>query len=374
MITDHSVRQRTSSTEEVVNFLPGPVKIGPSVHAAFARTAISHRSAAFDRDLGRCRARLCELTGARRVALLVGSGTLANDLVAGQIKRLKAPGIVLGNGEFGRRLADHAARLRLNFEHLTADWGQPLPYDELLTRLRVNASIGWLWAVHCETSTGVLNDLEALKDLARRHELRLAMDCISSIGAVPVDLNGVHLASGVSGKALASFPGLCMVFHDKDVTGDPTLPRYLDLSAHASVNGVPFTMSSNLVSALAAALERFETNDGNASLSVAAVHRRKIELASQVRRELTALGYRTIAPEEIGSPAVISFVPPAGIESMQLGEYLESRGVLLSYRSRYLIESNVLQVCLMSEHAAADIAALIDCLVTYHADTNSNSR
>jgi len=355
----------TSTGESPVNFLPGPVKISPSVQAALARAAVSHRSAGFGRDLQRCKSMLCELTGARRVAVLVGSGTLANDVVAGQIRRLGTRGIVLGNGEFGERLADHAARMGLEFDFVTADWGRPLPYDEIERRLRVESEIGWLWAVHCETSTGVLNDLEALKRHARLYVVKLAMDCISSIGAVPVDLDGVYLASGVSGKALASFAGLCMVFHHGDVTGEPTLPRYLDLSAHATADGVPFTSSSNLVDALATALERFETAGGNPSLSVAAVHRRKIDLARMVRRELQALGYRPISPEDVASPAVISFLPPPGIESMHLGEYLDHHGVLLSYRSGYLVEHNVLQVCLMSEHTEPDVTTLVDWLRAY---------
>ena len=82
---------------------------------------------------------------------------------------------------------------------------------------------------------------------------------MSAIGAVPVDLDGVLLASGASGKALGAFPGLSMVFYAGNVRPEPArLPRYLDLGYYAQKDGVPFTHSSNLVAALDAALARFD--------------------------------------------------------------------------------------------------------------------
>ncbi len=52
---------------------------------------------------------------------------------------------------------------------------------------------GWLWMAHCETSTGTLNDLDALRDAARTLGADIVLDCVSSIGNVSVDLQGVGL-------------------------------------------------------------------------------------------------------------------------------------------------------------------------------------
>src|SRR6185436_18221205 len=98
---------------------------------------------------------------------------------------------------------------------------------------------------------GMLNDLAVLKSFARQQRLDLCLDCVSAVGAVPLDLSGVHLASGASGKALASYPGLSFVFYNHDIAPEPDrLPRYLDLGYYAQKNGVPFTHSSNLLAAL----------------------------------------------------------------------------------------------------------------------------
>ena len=115
----------------------------------------------------------------------------------------------------------------------------------------------WLWCAHCETSSGVLQDIDRLKALCSEFQVKLCLDCISSIGTMPVDLTGVYLASCASGKGLRAYPGCSMVFYHHDLpVGNQCLPRYLDLGLYTGCGGVPFTHSSNLVTALHASLQR----------------------------------------------------------------------------------------------------------------------
>lgn len=334
----------------LVSFLPGPVAVHAGVHEAFTRPAVSHRAASFLEEIRGVRRRLCELAGARHVQILLGSGTLANDAVAAQLSlRQGQRGIVLTNGEFGDRLAEQARRFGLEHSVLEAGWGEALPYE----RARRALSAGrfhWLWAVHCETSTGVLNDLERLKSLAREGGVGLCLDAISSLGTVPVDLDGVDLASGVSGKGLASYAGLSFVFHQAPIEPSPSLPRYLDLGLYAQSPGTPFTASSNLLQALSASLDR------------ATAVRRRAELARRLRPRLEALGFTVLAPLALASPAVLSLLPPPPWRAFALGEALDERGFLLSYRSDYLERRNLIQVCLMGEHSLREGEAFLDAL------------
>ena len=96
-----------------VNFLPGPVTVRREVRRAFEQAPESHRADAFTRDFQAAKQVLCELVHARYVELFLGSGTLANDVVAGQLLLEGKPGLVLTNGEFGERLVDHARRFGL---------------------------------------------------------------------------------------------------------------------------------------------------------------------------------------------------------------------------------------------------------------------
>ena len=172
---------------------------------------VSHRSLEFKRDFNAVRDQLCNFTGSTNVEIFMGSGSLANDVLASQLSLEKSKGLILSNGEFGERLIDHAQRSGLEFELIKFPWGEPFDYQEV-ENLVDSPEIKWLWFVHSETSAGVLNDLGLLSQLCNRVGARLCVDCVSSLGLVPVDLSGVYLASGVSGKGLASYPGLSFVF------------------------------------------------------------------------------------------------------------------------------------------------------------------
>ncbi|MCX7626528.1 MAG: aminotransferase class V-fold PLP-dependent enzyme [Candidatus Sumerlaeaceae bacterium] len=334
----------------VANFLPGPVNIHPDVQAAFSRAPVSHRGEEFMREFQGVKRQLCRLANAQHVEIFVGSGTLANDVVGAQLKLLNKPGLVLANGEFGWRLADAASRFGLAFEVYEAPYGQPFDYEALRARLDRSHGLGWVWGVHCETSTGILNNLPLLAQLCNERSIRLAMDCISSFGIVPLDMSGLYLASAVSGKGLSSLPGLSMVFYNHKVSPATTLPRYLDLGYYASKHGVPFTHSSNLIRALKAALDRFEANPPFAQ---------RAEISAWARARLRDAGLEVLAPEQHAAPAVITLVLPRTLSSYKVGRELEEAGFLLSYMSEYLLERNWIQICFMGECSRESLDELL---------------
>lgn len=334
-----------------INLLPGPVALSGMVRHAFIQAPVSHRANRFIEDVQAVRSRLCELTGSNYVQLMLGSGTLANEVVCAQIARLEAPGMVVSNGEFGERLADQARRSWLTHEHLCLPWGHSLNIEKLDRLLDRHPEVRWLWTTHCETSTSALNDLEGLKQLCASRDIRLALDAISTVGVVPVDLSGVWMASCASGKGLASYPGLAIVFHQDAVDPAPEkLPRYLDLGLYASGDGVPFTQSSNLVYALKASLDHTDWEEKFV---------RTRRLYERTRARLAELGATFKMPAEHSSPAVITLPMRDGINSLAVADRLEAAGFLLSCRSAYLSTRNWLQVCLMGELSDSDIGSFL---------------
>jgi aspartate aminotransferase-like enzyme len=209
----------------------------------------------------------------------------------------------------------------------------------------------------------VLNDLAALaaitQERSQERGVALCLDGISSIGNVPVDLSGVHLATGVSGKGLASVPGLALVFHAEPIEPAPHLPHYLDLGSYARAESVPFTTSTNLVLALAASLARTARKDGFAG---------RRALAAWVRPRLEELGYAVMAPEAIAAPMVLTLLPPPGAPALALGDALAEREIWVSYRSGYLMERNLLQICLMGEHHRGELEELVKVLAALGTD------
>jgi aspartate aminotransferase-like enzyme len=337
-----------------VNFLPGPVTVRREVRRAFEQAPESHRAEAFRRDFDASRRILCELAGAEQVQLLMGSGTLANDAIGGQLSLEGRPGLILSNGEFGERLVDQARRFGLDFESLQFPWGEALDLAAVRARFEQGRAPGWLWCVHCETSTGALNDLEALKALCAGYRVKLCLDGISSIGTMPVDLRGVFLASCASGKGLRAYPGLSMVFHHHPIASAcDRLPRYLDLGYYAAQQGVPFTISSNLLHALHAAVKRVAWQERFAHLT---------QLSTWLRQELKALGFELIGSSTVTSPAIVTIALSPQLNSIAIGNLLQESGYLLSCHSEYLRRRNWIQICLMGECAKDKLVSLLNVL------------
>ncbi|HEV3263867.1 MAG TPA: aminotransferase class V-fold PLP-dependent enzyme, partial [Gemmataceae bacterium] len=172
----------TTPSREVC-LLPGPVTVAPAVQQAYQQPPIYHRGEEFITLFRKVRQTLGDLTGGRDVALLNGSGTLANEAVAALLAALpsKGRGLLLVNGEFSQRLALQAIRFGLTPRLLAWPWGQPWDLHEVAAALDEEPPGSWVWGVHQESSTGVLNDLPGLVRTARSRGIRVCVDCISSL-------------------------------------------------------------------------------------------------------------------------------------------------------------------------------------------------
>lgn len=337
-----------------VNFLPGPVAVRREVRRAFEQAPESHRSGAFMKDFRAARQILTDLVKTKNVELFLGSGTLANDVIGAQLSLESKPGIVIASGEFGHRLVDQAKRFQLKFQTLEFEWGKPFDFGAIRKALESSPAPGWLWCTHCETSTSVLNDIDLLKALCAEFQVKLCLDCISSIGTLPVDLTGVYLASCSSGKGLRSYPGVSMVFHHHDVEPQPErLPRYLDLGYYAQQQGIPFTFSSNLLHALHAAIKHADWENRFQSIRT---------LSTFLRGRLVELGFKLVGSETATSPAVLTIALPPELSSVKVAEALQESGYLLSYNSEYLRAKNWIQICLMGECAQDKAVAMLNAL------------
>lgn len=339
-------QRRLARQEPALLLLPGPVEPSSPVRDALVRRAVSHRSGEFVETFERVRVKLAWLTESRGVGLFNGSGTLANDIVAAVLARGRTgqgSGLILVNGEFGRRLCGQASRFGLKFRTLEWSWGQAWDVGRIEEALRARPA--WVWAVHLETSTGVLNDLTALVRLAGRYKVPVCVDCISSLGAVPLDLHGVHLATATSGKSLGSYAGVAMVFASPEalVGADARrLPAYLDLPEAVAATGPRFTFPSGPLYALEAALAHYE-GDGQAELRYE--HHRT--MGGFVREQLRSLAVEPLAAEGCAAPVCTTFAPPRGESASEFLERCRTWGFELAGESAYLAARGWVQIATM---------------------------
>ena len=340
-----------------INLLPGPVQIAPQVEAAFHIPPISHRCEAFISLFGHARERLSCLMAGLPVAVFPGAGTLANDVVAANLKAIfgNRRGLVLSNGEFGDRIALQAAAAHLDFEQLSFRWGSSWHMPDL--RQALDRRPAWVWAVHLETSTGVLNPLDLLLSLAPQAGASVAVDCVSSLGAVPLgDPTGsLLMASGVSGKSLGSYAGLAFVALSdaaKRSLRDSRLPACFNVLRMLESVGPVSTVSSPLLGALASALDRSYSSASATSAHFA----RAAALGGLVRQGLRSLGIHTVASEDHAAPNITTFNLP-GPDFVE--DCLRS-GFQIAHESSYLIRRGWAQIATMGDVESTSVANLFD--------------
>lgn len=350
---------------EPLSLLPGPVPIAAAVTEAFHRPPIYHRSAEFIERFEGVRRSLAALTGSKSAAVLVGSGTLSNEVVAATISRAPGAdnGLLLVNGEFSRRLLRQAQRFGLYPSVREWPWGKPWDLSVVADAMDRMRPGGWVWGVHLESSTGVLNDLPGLIQIASARGIRVCADCVSSLASVPVDLSQVYLATGATGKAFASYAGLALIFADPERLSDidaDRVPTYLDLRATLASYGPRHTVPSPLVLALEAALKRYANPE-----SARARFETYADMGRLVRTRLRELGLPPMAEECCSCPVLTTFNPPAGDSVSEFVVRCEGWGFLIGGQSQYLAERNLVQIANMGEVTRTDLERFFDRLADW---------
>jgi alanine-glyoxylate transaminase/serine-glyoxylate transaminase/serine-pyruvate transaminase len=186
---------------------PGPSNLYPEVIAALASPLLGHLDPEFLEILDEANDRLRTVFATHNRLTLPVSGTGSAGMEAAFVN-VVAPGdvVVVGvNGMFGERLCDVAGRLGAEVIKVDAPWGEPLDPQALLD---AHPSPAVIALVHAETSTGVRNDVELLA--GRTGDAILIVDCVTSLGGIPVDVDGwgIDLCYSATQKCLGVPPGL----------------------------------------------------------------------------------------------------------------------------------------------------------------------
>ncbi|MFM8941645.1 MAG: pyridoxal-phosphate-dependent aminotransferase family protein [Phenylobacterium sp.] len=193
---------------------PGPSDVSPRVLSALARPTVGHLDPAFQDLMEDIKAALARLFNAPDHACvpLPAPGTAGME---GALMNLLEPGdraVIAVNGVFGGRMVDMAGRAGAEVTRVDSLWGEPVDVAAVEAAL-AQGPAKVLAFVHAETSTGVRSDAAALCALARRHGALSIVDCVTSLGGVPVDAaawDADVLYSGTQ-KCLSAPPGLSPV-------------------------------------------------------------------------------------------------------------------------------------------------------------------
>jgi len=321
----------TPMQDKLTLMIPGPTPVPETVLLAMSRHPIGHRSADFQKIVKRTTEQLKWLhQTSGDVLVLAGSGTAAME--AGIINVLSKGDLVLcgDNGKFGERWVKLAKAYGLEVQVIKAEWGQPLDPEAFRAALEADTAkaIKAVILTHSETSTGVINDLQAIAGHVKDHGTALTIaDCVTSLGAcnVPMEAWGLDVVGSGSQKGYMMPPGLGFVAmsdrawkaHERS-----DLPKfYFDLGKYrksAKADSNPFTPAVNLYYALEAALEMMQKEGLEAIFARHARHR------DAAQAGMVAMGLPLYAAEGHGSPAITA-VAPEGIDAEELRKAVKQR-------------------------------------------------
>jgi aspartate aminotransferase-like enzyme len=311
-------------------FTPGPTPVPPQVLAALAEPVLHHRGPDFQRVFARCLGRLREVCRTERdVLVYTASGT---GMLESAVANLVSPGervLVVSAGHFGDRWAELARAYRADVDVLAYPWGEAPVAADVEDRLDGHAVV---LLTHSETSTGVVADVQALAAVAKQAGALVAVDAVSSLGAVPLDTDawGIDVVVSGSQKALMTPPGLAFAAVSESAwERRGSSPRfYFDWertrAAQAKLDAV-FTPATSLIVALDVALSIL------LEAGLDAAFERHVRLGRACRAGVKAMGLELFSPDDDSAAVVTAIRAPEGIDSGELVLSLRDRfGITLA--------------------------------------------
>ena len=181
---------------------PGPTPVPPEVLAAMSEQVVHHRGPDFKAIYAQCLDRLKQVARTEHDLFLFtapGTGALES-----AVANLVSPGdrvAVVSAGHFGERWMQLVRVYGGDVVEVRYAWGEAPTPDAVAARLAELGPVKVVFLTHSETSTGVVCDVQALARAAKDAGALVAVDAVSSLGAVPLETDAWGLDAVASGSA-----------------------------------------------------------------------------------------------------------------------------------------------------------------------------
>ncbi|MCP9482495.1 2-aminoethylphosphonate--pyruvate transaminase [Shimia sp. CNT1-13L.2] len=297
---------------------PGPLTTSRTVKEAMLRDWGSW-DGDFRAMTSELRARLLAMLGEGVEAFdcvpMQGSGTFAVEAMLASFVPRDGKVLVLANGAYGKRAAETLAYL--GRAHTVLDKGDYLPPrgSEVTAALAADPAITHVVAIHCETSSGILNHLKEIAEATAAAGRRLLIDSMSAFGAVRLEAGDFPFDAVVSSanKCIEGVPGFGFVLARKDVLEGAKGNSHsisLDLNAQWSAMEKTgqwrFTPPTHVVAAFLQALREHEMEGGVVARGARYAQNRDVLVAG-----MRSLGFETLLDDAWLSPIIVTFFCPA---------------------------------------------------------------
>ena len=316
---------------------PGPLTTSPEVKEA-ARHDYGSRDRHFIEVNRQVRDRLVAIAGGQGTHVCVplqGSGTFVVEAMLGTFVPRNGKVLILVNGSYGHRMEKICEVAGRRFASIETAEDTPVDPEALDRALAADAEITHVAVIHCETTSGVVNPVDAIARVCTEHSRGLLVDAMSAFGALPLDARSTPFDAAVaaSGKCLESTPGLGFCIARREaLEGAAGNAHALSLDLRDQFVAMEkngqwrFTPPVQAILSLHRALEEFEAEGGVAARGERYRNNSKL-LVDGMRR----LGFETLLPDAVQAPIIVTFRMPADprFEFENFYERMRRRGYVI---------------------------------------------
>jgi len=358
---------------------PGPVSVSRTVKEVMLRDRPAG-DVEFTGDIAHARSYLVEVIngkGAYTAVPVPGSATYANEAMIATLVPSGGKVLIHSNGVYGDRLVEICAHRHVPHVVLRTQPFTPATAAQFEAAIEADPAITHVLVVHCETSTGVLNPLEPVAAVCRKHSKALLVDAVASYGAVPIDARalGVQAITLSSNKCMQGVPGVGWAVVQNHAlesakgNADILTLDLWDQNQHMERTGLfRFTPPTQVVSAFAQAC-REHAEEGGTEGRLERYRRNWQRLVSGMRQ----MGFETVVPDNFASPIVATFREPEhpAFSFQKLFEGMKKRGFII-FPGRLAL-AGTFRIACMGTVTEDDIAEAMDAVAETMAEMGVTS-
>ncbi len=304
--------------------------------------------------------------------LLGGSGTAAMDSVLSSAIGEDTI-VIINNGAYGQRMCEIAEVYGLDFIEFVSPPDKPVDLVALEQLFQTSHnSISHLSVVHHETTTGLLNDVQAIGELCKTYHVELIVDAISSFGAVPIQMEEMNISYMIasSNKNIQGLPGVSFVIANKQkFEGLQHVRRrnyYLNLYDQYTYflqhNQMRFTAPIQTLYALRQAITELMLE------GIEQRYRRYTKSWESLTQGIHRMGLKHIVAKEHHSKLLTSIIEPVcdGYDFQKMHDFFYNKGITI-YPGK-VEELNTFRIANIGDITHQDIDAFLVLLEIYLRD------
>ncbi|MBY0121559.1 2-aminoethylphosphonate aminotransferase [Bacillus sp. S/N-304-OC-R1] len=301
--------------------------------------------------------------------LFGGSGTAAVESILSSVMT-DGTILIINNGAYGKRMCEIAEAYQLDWIEFKSVPYQPIQLDLLQSFIQeLPQTISYLAVVHNETTTGLLNDIEAIGTICKENNIEMMVDAMSSFGAIPIDMNkmNINYLAASANKNLQGMAGVSFVVAkksnlSKEKHTKPTnyyLNLYSQYKSFLETGQMRFTPPVQTIYALKQAIIELKEE------GVTERYKRYTLLWESLIAGMTSLGLKYLVPDKHHSKIITAIVEPtcSTYDFTKMHDYFYENGITI-YPGK-LNQMNSFRIANIGDLKESDIDLFLTLLEKY---------